>query len=273
MVRPALVIVAVVVVVAGVSACGGGGSLAITASAGVFGEGDGSAVVFVDDADVALSRLLVSFGDLTVKGGEVSVGGPVVVDLHAAGPTPVATFDNLDGGAADVSAAIVPADAGEASAANVDDDDLAFMADNGFSVFIAGDAVIGGGVKSFAWGFANNTRYVDCVDEDGDPSVVVTEGAITEWQLTLQAEQLFADNLVENDAAPVLRFAELAAADANDDGSIDVDELVAVDLDEVAGEPYRGAGADVVTLFDFLAEKSRTLLRSNIDGRCTAEKR
>lgn len=262
----------VVASVAGGFGCGGGGGIAITTARGAAG------AAFADGADLHVEQLLVSFGELDVGDADKVINGPVVVEVSSEDAVVVATVEGLGVARAPVSAAVVPAGEGAATvvgAGAVSDEDLGFMQDNGFSVFIKGDAVVDGAAESFAWGFSKNSRYVDCDDGTGEPGVAVTEGAITEWQLTLHPERLFADSLAAPKDAD-LRFAPIAAADDNDDGAIDVDELNDLDVEAVAassGAPYDDGGADVVTLFDFLGAQSRNLIGSNGTGACTVEKR
>ena len=155
----------------------------------------------------------------------------------------------------------------ETVANDVSEADLARMRDGGLALYVAGSATKAGVTKRFAWGFSTNTRYVDC-----DVDVVVADGATTEWQLTLRPEELLRTSLVD-EAAPVA-VAAVVAADENDDGAVDVDEAAGVAVDDLDNDgAYDGGGADVVTLFDFVRERSRQVLFMNADGRCVAERR
>ncbi len=240
--------------------CGGGG-VAVTVGADGVVEG-----VTAVDGSVAFDRFFVSVADVAI--GDNAVVGPVVVDASAAtlaDPVVLSTFNGLPAGRQDVSTTVVPA--GGAASANAADDVVALMADNGFSLFVSGTVTAGEAEKRFAWGFGTNTRYVDC-----DVDVVVTDGATTEWQLTLRPAELFRTSLADDAAA--VSVAAVVAADANDDGAVDVDEAVGVAVDDLDNDgAYDGGGADVVTLFDFLRERSRQVLFMNADGRCVAERR
>lgn len=258
--RPSLFSALAVVAGAVVAGCGGGG-VAVTVGADGVVEG-----VTAVDGSAAFDRFFVSVADVAV--GDNAVVGPVVVDASAAtlaDPVVVSTFSGLAAGRQAVSTTVVPA-AGAASA-NAADDVVALMADNGFSLFVSGTLTAGEATKRFAWGFSTNTRYVDC-----DVDVVVADGATTEWQLTLRPEELLRTSLVD-EAAPVA-VAAVVAADENDDGAVDVDEAAGVAVDDLDNDgAYDGGGADVVTLFDFVRERSRQVLFMNADGRCIAERR
>ncbi len=278
---------AVVAVVAGLlTACSPSGSIAITTSGGDFAEQGIPSSAFADGADVVFSRFLVHIDEATLARDDVdgSVGaGAAVFDVARDGPTPFTTIAGLEPGRWDAVVAIGPAgadgtndtaanDTGAGDSASADD--VALLVDNGFSVFVEGDATVDGRAYGFAWGFSTSTRYTDCRDENDDEGILVTADAITEWQLTVQPDALFRDDL---SADGLLRFAAIAGADGNDDGFVDLDELDAValdDLTEALPDAYgRGAATGVDSLRDFISEQTRRLVHINGTGTCTAEKR
>jgi hypothetical protein len=267
----------VTVVLGAVAAVGcGTGDLRITTSGGDFIEAGIPTEFFADGGSVTFSTFLVTFSDIAVSGADGTVGGavagPVVFDVHQAGPIEVATLTGLQPGPfEDISVAVSPAN-DDALAGNVDGADLDFMAAQGFSVYVEGTASQDDVEKSFAWGFSTNTRIVDCALEDGTPGVVVPAGGQGLWDLTIHGDHLFLDDLVSEDAA--LRLSAIMLADSNADDVIERGELDAVDLSELPTDQYGVGGAsDVLSLGDYMAAQSRTLVHHTGEGECTAEKR
>ena len=265
----------VATVVAAATVGCGTGDLRITTSGGDFIEAGIPVELFADGGSVTFSSFLVTFSDVTVGGADGSVGdvaGPVVFDVHQAGPIEVATLTGLQPGPfEDISVAVSPA-TDDALAGNVDGADLDFMAAQAFSVYVEGAVSQNDVEKSFAWGFTTNTRIVDCAQEDGTPGVVVPTGGQGLWDLTIHGDHLFLDDLASEDAA--LRLSAVMLADSNDDDVIERGELDAVDLSALPGDQYGVGGAsDVLSLGDFMAAQSRTLVHHTGEGECTAEKR
>ena len=151
-------------------------------------------------------------------------------------------------------------------------DDATLMQDQGYSVYVEGTATKGAESFTFAWGFTDATGYADCVDVGGGQEtsgIVVPDGAAVDVQLTIHGDHLFYDDLASEDA--LLRFDHMAAADADMDGVVTLDELDAVDLATIpTGEGTYGVGAgDVDTLGEFVRASTRTLGHFNGEGHCT----
>jgi hypothetical protein len=254
----------------------GAGDLAITTFGEDFIETAIPSEFFADGGSVAFSKFLVTFSEMTVNGADGKVGGevagPVVFDLHEAGPAEVAALTGLEARRyEDISVAVGPA-TDATLGGNAASDDVEFMKAQGFSVFVEGTVSQNDVDKTFAWGFTTNTRYVDCELEDGSLGVVVPPGGAGEWQLTIHGDHLFYDDLASEDA--VLRLSAIMAADSNDDDVIDIGELNAVDLTSLPADQYGVGGAsDVLSLGDFVGALSRTLVHHTGEGECTAEKR
>ena len=254
----------------------GAGELSITTYGEDFIEQGIPAADFADGGAVVFDTFLVSFADLAVDGADGAVGGavsgPVVFDVHEAGPVEVARFTELPARRyEDITVSVVPATTA-AENGNADDEAFAAMTAAGQSVFVSGTMTHDGVDKTFAWGFDTATRYVDCELEDGSLGVIVPSGDVGEWQLTIHGDHLFYDDLASEEA--VLRLQAIVAADENDDGAVDLAELDAVDLTALPADQYGTGGAgDVVTLGDFVTALTRTLVHHTGEGECTAQKR
>jgi hypothetical protein len=257
----------------GLSSSCASGSLDITTWGEDFIESGIPASSFADGGAVTYSRFLVNFADLSVAGGDGATGGtyagPALFDLHKSGPHAITSLSDLPARRyEDIAVSVVPA-TGSPAATNVDDDNVALMSDNGYSVFVEGSIDLDGATKTFAWGFDTATRFTDCELEDGTLGVIVPDGSAGEWQLTIHGDHLFYDDLASADA--VQRVTAIVGADADDDGAVTTDELAAVDLTTLPADQYGTGGAsNVFSLYDFIADLSRTLVHHNGEGHCTA---
>jgi hypothetical protein len=91
--------------------------------------------------------------------------------------------------------------------------------------------------KTFHWGFQTKTQYRDCqqAEESGQAleGLVVTEGGNDVAELTTHGDHFFYDRLAESSDPAIktsLRFEEKAAADADEDGEITLEELAQAKL-------------------------------------------
>ena len=71
------------------------------------------------------------------------------------------------------------------------------------------------------WGFETDTEYGNCHATDKVP-----DGGVGIMQITIHGDHLFMDSLVEME--PSLRFDPIAAADADADGRVTLEELAQV---------------------------------------------
>lgn len=150
--------------------------------------------------------------------------------------------------------------------------DLTLMQDNGYSVYVEGSATNGTDTKTFRWGFTDGVRFGDCVDVGGGQEtngIVVTSGSAVDMQLTLHGDHFFYDDLQSGDAA--LRFDNLAAADADDDGVVTLEELAQVPLANLPAEngPYGVGASDVNDLGGYVRAAVHTLGHFNGEGHCS----
>jgi hypothetical protein len=239
--------------------------------------------VVEDGWTIAYDRFLIVLSDVSVaEDGAAPVARmttPKIVDLRAPGEKLVVAFDDVPGKSyTHVSYAISPATAAAELAGGATDADRQLMVTNGYSVFVSGTARKGTLVKKYDWGFGTSTVYDRCKGEvsgketDG---VVVTNGGNDVVQLTIHGDHLYYDDL--QSPAAKIRFDNLAAADANDDGIITLEELAAVklaDRTKVKEGPYgTGSASGIHDLRAFVEALSRTLGHFRGEGECLARAR
>ncbi len=152
--------------------------------------------------------------------------------------------------------------------------DKQLMLDNGYGLYVEATATKGAVSKKYKWGFKLDTLYDRCKGElsgketDG---VVVTNGGTDTVQLTTHGDHLYYDDLQAAEAK--VRFDNIAAADANDDGEVTLEELAAVKLAAIpAGQGTYGTGsaAGINDLRAFVEALSRTVGHYRGEGECFA---
>ena len=127
--------------------------------------------------------------------------------------------------------------------------------------------------KTFHWGFRTATQYKGCAQpaESGQAleGIVVTRGGNDTSELTTHGDHLFYDRLMASPDPAVqtsLRFDEKAAADADGDGEITLEELAAARLDVRLYDP---SGLDAPTLGAFVTSLTRTVGHFRGEGECS----
>ncbi len=149
-------------------------------------------------------------------------------------------------------------------------EDATLMRNGGYSVYIAGNATKESITKTFGWGFTNSTRYDDCVFEvEGKENrgVSITSGGTESVQLTIHGDHFFYDDLASQEA--VIRFNGIAAADADSDGEVTLDELGRVKLVDVAEGTYgTGSASNVNELEAFVQALTVTIGHFRGEGHC-----
>lgn len=237
------------------------------------------ASVFADGWTVKYSKFLVTFSEVKVLDGTNAVAAlpkPIVVNQVTPGVKALASFPGLEAGRYGVEYAIGPV-ADALLLPGVDAADFATMKANGWSLWVAGTASKAGVTKSFSWGFATNTKLVDCEgDLNGKTELgtVVTTGGTDAIELTNHGDHLFYDDL--QDPAAKTRFQHLADADvgangAPGDGVITQAELAAVKLVDIPAEKGKfgiGGASSVKDLGAFVAFLSRTIGHFRGEGEC-----
>ena len=112
--------------------------------------------------------------------------------------------------------------------------------------------------------------------EDGRPSLsffrsqfkggigALEDGGTATIQLTIHSDHLFYDSAVSSD--PVLRFAEIALADADGDDAVTQAELAAFSLNTLA---THGVGSlDIDNMWDYIHHMTTTLGHIDGEGHC-----
>lgn len=126
------------------------------------------------------------------------------------------------------------------------------------SVQIEGMAQKDGVQKSFAWTFDTPVDYGDC-----ETSTEVPRDGVGELQITVHADHLFYDSLVSEE--PTLRFDPIAAADADGDGQVTMDELAITDIGA-----YDPGNLPIDDLWSFLAAQAQTMGHVDGEGHCAS---
>ncbi|WP_434042004.1 MULTISPECIES: hypothetical protein [Sorangium] len=229
-----------------------------------------------DGWSIQYQKFLFVLRNVTVADRDGNVGarmeGSILFDHTKAGPKPVVTFDDLDAKPWEsVSYEIGPADA-DTALDGATEDDRALMIDAGASVHIEATARKGDVEKRLDWTFSRATRYADCKGEKAGKEtdgVLVTNGGTDTVELTIHGDHFFYDDLQAATAAR--RFAPIAAADADDDGAVTLEELAAVRLVAIDEGTYgTGSAGNVNDLGAFVTALSRTLGHFRGEGECVS---
>jgi hypothetical protein len=223
------------------------------------------AAEFADGWGVTYDRFLVSVGAVSVaeEGADPALADPAfrVFDLAAAdGPVAIASAVAPAGSYDHTAYSISPA--ADAVAGNAVADDVALMIDNGYSVYVEGAATDGTTAKSFAWGFSLSTVYDPC-----QSTAVLADGGAASVQITIHGDHLFYDDAVSE--TPVLRFADVALADADADGEVTRAELEAYDITVL---PNYGVGSyDIDDMWGYIEHMTTTLGHIDGEGHCAMQ--
>lgn len=262
------------------TACGGDdastGTIDVTAWGEEYVEQGIPQAEFADGWSASFDTFLIVLGDVTFSnadGGEASMPGLALYDLVTPGPHAVGSSEPLDATnwqSVGYHMAAVTSDTTVHASAR--QEDLALMQDGGYSVYVEGSATNGTDTYTFRWGFTDGVRFDDCVDVGGGQEtngVVVTSGGAVDMQLTIHGDHFFYDDLQSGDAE--LRFENLAAADADMDGEVTLDELAQVPLANLPAEngPYGVGAADVNDLAGYMRSAVHTLGHFNGEGHCS----
>lgn len=263
-------------VLAACSSSGGEGSVTFATWGEDFIEREIPADVFADGWTLRYDKFLVNVRAIEVADYSGAIGAtmitPKLFDMTRPGVKPVARFDGLEAKAWErVSYEIGPAsDAMELGAAT--DQDKGIMLAGGYSIFVSATATKDGVTKKLAWGFTTRTINERCRGElagkivDG---VVVSTGGTDQAELTIHGDHFFYDDLQSSEAH--VRFDPIAQADADDDGTITLEELARVKLAAIPAAlgPYgTGSAAHVHDLAAFVTALSRTIGHFRGEGEC-----
>ena len=218
--------------------------------------------VFADDWSVQFDSFLISVGGIqAASGGMLVLEDPAyrIFDLSqgSGGSGFLALSEMVPGGAYDdVAYRIAPSDS--AAAGNAAANDVLFMREQGYAIYVEGRATRGDQTRTFAWGLTTATTYERC------RSVATVDGGRVASVLTIHADHLFYDDLISDE--PDVRFDAIAGADADGDGDITAAELAAVDI--TGFERYQVGSFDVRDLWSFLDHQASTVGHIDGEGHC-----
>lgn len=237
---------------------------------------------FVDGWTLKFDKFLVAFHAITVADDDGKVAavasGSQLVDNVVPGRKVLASFPDLKAQHwPRVSYQIKPAlpDSVVVSGTAADRE---LMVQNGYAIYVSGTASKPGAdgppiVKTFHWGFRTATQYHGCRQpaESGREleGIVITGGGTDTSELTTHGDHFFYDRLLASPdpAVPTsLRFEEKAAADANHDGEVTLEELNAVPLDLTR---YNPSSLEASSLGAFVSALARTVGHFRGEGECT----
>ncbi|WP_437752810.1 hypothetical protein [Sorangium sp. So ce1389] len=254
----------------------GTGSVAFSTWGEGYIEQEIPAADLADGWSIQYQKFLFVLRNVTVADREGDVGarmqGSILFDHTKAGAKPVVTFDDLEARPWErVSYEIGPVDA-DTALEGATEEDRALMLEAGASVHVEATARNGDVEKRLDWTFSLATRYADCKGERAGKEtdgVLVTNGGTDTVELTIHGDHFFYDDLQSATAAR--RFAPIAAADADDDGAVTLEELAAVRLVAIEEGTYgTGSAGNVDDLGAFVAALSRTIGHFRGEGECVS---
>ncbi len=227
-------------------------------------------LVTTDGWTLKYDRFLVHVTSVTVAGTDgvlAASASPTLVDQVAPGPKSLVSAQLRTARVwENVGLQIGPVDAETTAIAPATDADRDMMTASGFTLYVEGKLSKNGATKTFKWGFATEATYGECAEGAVRGLVVPADGSDTA-DVGMAGEVLFADDL----AAGVLRADAIAAADADNDGNITLEELAATSLDtaRAGGAAYTGGPFDVTMLDEFVtAQAPRVVARFRATGTC-----
>jgi hypothetical protein len=233
---------------------------------------------------VAVGNARASRSDSDEKHADPSV---FVLDLRnaPAGGYVITTFEDIAATRWDRFGFDLPNTPSSAQAlAPTSDADLAFMIENGFSIYIEGSITkcpIGGTCDpaseiTFRWGLSAGTAFDDCATEDGFTGFAVPEGGTAQVKPTIHGDHWFFNNITSG-AEQTKRLAQyIADCDLDMNGETTLDELKqAKAADVLPSSNYNLSGAltgPINTAFDYVLAQARTLGDFQGDGECPTRK-
>lgn len=191
-------------------------------------------IAFEDGFTMSFDRVLVAFERFELAGADGAEAGldadPIIADLSQGDPQGW-VFDGVPSRRwEDVRYVYAPPTMESRNVNGVAEADLMEMADNGYSIWIAGRA--SDGDESFEFDIrlplrVSNEGCLNGVDEtDG---LVVPDNGVVNAEVTVHLDHFFFDTYASD---PLLRFEAWAAA-AGDDGTITLDDLAGQSLSEL----------------------------------------
>ncbi len=223
------------------------------------------------------TKFLVNLGEVRLAAADGAVAGALpayrVWDLHTfTGPRVIGTFASASAQRFDAFSYALSPTTATSTAGNATAADVQLMQSGRYSVYVEGTASKSGAPDvRIRWGFTGRTDFSACHDASGQPGIAVPSGGSASAQVTIHGDHLFYDDL-ENPEARV-RFDAIAAADANGDHEVTLDELAMVQLTSLPMTQYgTGPVPNVRSLRDFITYLVATVGHFNGEGHC-AERR
>lgn len=228
-----------------------------------------------DGWNVKLAHLFIDVSAVTVAGvdGVVTASATSqIIDQVPAGPKSLLaaterTARPWEAVSFEIAPAAVVDDVGPSFTEPVTQANVDAMVKGGLSFSVQGTATKGTSTKTFTWGFTSDTIHSACTgDLNGRsvPGLIVPRDGIDTAAITMDGSVLFSDSLTG--AAGALRFDPLAAADADKDNVVTLDELGAVTLEGLrkatAGGYVTPDGSAIVDLRAFTEELTRRVVSS-----------
>jgi hypothetical protein len=149
-----------------------------------------------------------------------------------------------------------------------------YLVNEGVTLHLAGRATQGARSLRFAWDFRQSLFYTQCsatIDGVFEPGLDLRGGVPLSYDLLIEAEAFFRDDVARESALRFEPFARADSARGNGDGSVELEELAQVALSDLrASAPYGTNGEPGVdTLADYLYRVLyRTFLRFRDTGSC-----
>lgn len=275
--------IAIAIVLAACSSDEGAGSVTFTTYGEDFIEKQIPAEEFADGWTVTYTKFLVTLSGVAVAERDgsapaASMTGARIFDMHAPGGKTVFSATNLPAKPyTHVSYVIAPAKADAVLGEGATEADKQMLTSNGYSVYVSGSMTKAAVTKTFEWGFETATVYDRCEGELSGKlteGVVVTNGGTDAVEITIHGDHLFYDDLQSPEAKP--RGDAIAAADANADGKVTLEELAAVELAALppgAGTYGTGSAGGIENLRTFVEALTRTVGHFRGEGECFARPR
>ena len=217
---------------------------------------------FADGYAVYFDTFLINVGKVTVttsgEASELVLPEMKIWDLTEEGPVNLARIAYPEGEIESAGYTIARATA-KSQPGNGSPELHKMMMDNGYSVYVAGQAVKGDRAISFSWGFDREADYGPCHVESA-----LEDGGELTIQLTIHGDHLFYDDAVSE--SPSLRFEDIALADSDNNGTTSDAELAEYDIGILPN--YAVGNLEIENLWEFISHMTTTLGHLNGEGHC-----
>jgi hypothetical protein len=249
------------------------------------GSGDDQ-IAFADGWTLQFEKVLVSLADFTLQASDGDdaelMPEPVIADLHRGEPrlwnfteVPARRWNR-------VGYRYAPPTSKTVKANEIEDDDIARMSAEGYSLYIEATAKKDDRVVPLTFGFVFEVQMTKCENGmDGTDGLVIGNNAINVAQITVHLDHLFFDSFATDHAN--LRFDAMAAA-APAMGPLTLGDLARQDnlsdLKNAEGKPLElaydpGSAFDPVpkTLEEYVIAAGATTGHWNGEGHCVYERK